>query len=70
MRRKPRARGKGGAPSPADYRQFAAESVRRCLDMPLNRKRGRAVQLILAKAWAKLADQAEEWRERHPPSAA
>jgi hypothetical protein len=70
MRREARTRAKGRSPSPDEYRQFAAESVRRCLDMPINRKRGRAVQLILAKAWAKLADQAEEWRARDPPSAA
>jgi hypothetical protein len=56
--------------SPADYRQFAADSVRRCFALPINRKRSREVQLILAKAWAKLADQAEDWRKAHPPSAA
>jgi hypothetical protein len=56
--------------SPDDYRQFAEESVRRCLAMPINHKRSRAVQLIMAKAWDKLADQAEEWRTQHPPSAA
>ena len=58
------------AVSPEDYRQFAAESVRRCLAMPIRRKRGRAVQLMLARAWAKLADQAEEVRRHHPPAAA
>ena len=57
--------------SPEDYRRFAEESVERCLAMPSNRRRGRAVQLILAKAWAKLADQAEERRRgERPPAAA
>jgi len=56
--------------SPDDYRRFAEESVRRCLQMPASRKRGRAVQLILARAWDKLADQAEDWRRAHPPSKA
>jgi hypothetical protein len=55
--------------SPDDYRQFAVESVRRCLAIPINHKRSRAVQLILAKAWDRLADQTEEWRRQHPPSA-
>jgi hypothetical protein len=58
------------AASPEDYRQFAAESVRRCLAMPIRRKQSRAVQLILARAWAKLADQAEELRRQHSRSAA
>ena len=57
------------AGSPDDYRRFAEESVRRCLAMPTRRKQSRAVQLMLARAWAKLADQAEELRQ-HPPSAA
>jgi len=56
--------------SPGDYRQFAADSVRRCLALPVNHKRSREVQLILAKAWAKLADQTEDWRREHPPAAA
>jgi hypothetical protein len=43
-----------------DYRRFAEESVQRCLAMPANHTRGRAVQIILARAWEKLADQAEE----------
>jgi len=55
---------------PDDYRQFAVDSMRRCLALPINHKRRRAVQLILAKAWDRLADQAEERRSRHPPSAA
>ena len=56
--------------SPDDYRKFAAESVRRCLAMPVRRKQSRAVQLMLARAWAKLADQAEELRRRQPSAAA
>jgi len=56
--------------SPDDYRRFADESVRRCLAMPIRRKHSRAVQLMLARAWARLADQAEEWRREHPHSAA
>ena len=55
--------------SPEDYRRFAEESVRRCLAMPARRKRSRAVALIMAKAWAQLADQAEEWRKGHPAAA-
>jgi hypothetical protein len=58
------------AASPDDYRQFAAESVRRCLAMPNHLRRGRMVQLMLAKAWHKLADQAEELRKQNPPSVA
>jgi DNA-binding transcriptional regulator/RsmH inhibitor MraZ len=61
---------KGRIASPADYRQFAAESVRRCIAAPNKNKRGKAVHLMMAQAWAKLADQAEEWRMHHPPSAA
>jgi hypothetical protein len=57
------------AGSPDDYRRFAEESVKRCLAMPTRRKHSRAVQLMLARAWAKLADQTEELR-RQPPSAA
>jgi len=56
--------------SPDDYRRFARESVRRCLETPANHTRSRAVQIILARAWDKLADQAEEWHRRHRPSAA
>jgi hypothetical protein len=51
--------------TPVDYRQFAAD----CMAMP-NRGSSQAVQLMLAKAWDKLADQTEEWRSKHPPSAA
>jgi DNA-binding transcriptional regulator/RsmH inhibitor MraZ len=61
---------KGRIASPADYRQFAAESVRRCFAAPNRNKRGKVVHLMMAQAWAKLADQAEEWRMHHPPSAA
>jgi hypothetical protein len=68
--RSSKAKARRRAASPDDYRQFAEESVRRCLEMPINRKRSRAVQLIMAKAWDKLADQAEEWRTQHPPPAA
>jgi len=56
--------------TPEDYRRFAVDSMRRCLAMPSNRSRSRAVQLMLAKAWDRLADQAEEWRKQHPPAAA
>jgi predicted ArsR family transcriptional regulator len=52
--------------TPDDYRQFAAD----CIAMPSHRRGSRAVQLMLAKAWDKLADQTEEWRKQHPPSAA
>ena len=38
--------------------------------MPTRRKQGRAVQLMLARAWAKLADQAEERRREDAPPAA
>jgi len=55
--------------STEDYRRFAQESVERCLAMPANHTRSRAVQIILAKAWDKLADQAEELH-RHQSSAA
>ena len=56
--------------SPDDYRQFAVDSVRRCLAMPNHLRRSRLVHLMLAKAWHKLADQAEELRRQPPPSAA
>jgi hypothetical protein len=56
--------------SPDDYRQFAVDSARRCLAMPNHLRRSRMIQLMLAKAWHKLADQAEELRQQHPPSAA
>jgi hypothetical protein len=55
--------------SPDDYRRFAEESVRQCLEMPANRTRSRAVQIILARAWDKLADQADELRRQHQPTA-
>ena len=67
MRRNLKHTGRRAA-SPDDYRRFAEESVRRCLAMPTRRKQSRAVQLMLARAWAKLADQAEELRKQ--PSAA
>jgi DNA-binding transcriptional regulator/RsmH inhibitor MraZ len=57
---------KGRIASPAEYRQFAVESVRRCIAAPNKNKRGKAVHLMMAQAWAKLADQAEEWRMHHP----
>jgi hypothetical protein len=69
MRRKMRTKAGPRPNSPEDYRRFAEESVRRCLAMPARRKRGRAVALIMAKAWAQLADQAEEWRKEHPAAA-
>jgi hypothetical protein len=53
-----------------DYRRFAQESVERCLAMPANHTHRRAVQIILARAWDKLADQAEEFRRQHQPTAA
>jgi hypothetical protein len=56
--------------NPDDYRQFAADSMRRCLAMPTHLRRGRMVQLMLAEAWHKLADQAEELRGQNPPPAA
>ena len=55
--------------SPDDYRRFAEESVQRCLEMPADHTRSRAVQIILARAWDKLADQAEEWHRRHSAAA-
>ena len=61
---------KQSAANPDDYRQFAVDSMRRCLAMPNHFRRSRMVQLMLAKAWHKLADQAEELRKQHPPSAA
>ena len=70
MRRKLTPKARRRTASPDDYRRFAEESVRRCLTMPTRRKNGRAVQLILARAWAKLADQAEEARRQDAPSAA
>ena len=51
--------------SPDDYRQFAAD----CLAMRSRRTRSKVVQLMLAKAWEKLADQTEEWRARAEPRA-
>ena len=61
---------KGRMASPAEYRQFAAESVQRCIGAPNRNKRRKAahllVNLMMAQAWAKLADQAEEWRMHHP----
>jgi hypothetical protein len=69
MRRKARAGTRPRASSPDDYRRFAEESVRRCLALPATHKRSRAVQLIMARAWAKLADQTEEWRNEHRSAA-
>jgi hypothetical protein len=61
-----RSKSKSEAPryptSPDEYRRFAQESAERCLALPANRTRSRAVQIILARAWDKLADQAEELR--------
>jgi hypothetical protein len=68
MRRKAEA-GIRPAASPDDYRRFAEDNVRRCLALPTRRKRSRAVQLMMAKAWAKLADQAEAWRNEHRAAA-
>lgn len=61
---------KQSAASPEDYRQFAVDSVRRCLAMPTHLTDSRVLQLMLAKAWHELADQAEELRKQRPPSAA
>ena len=69
MRRNIKAKAGPRPISPDDYRRFAEESVRRCLAMPARRKRSRAVALIMAKAWAQLADQAEEWRNEHSAAA-
>jgi len=69
MRRKSKAEAPHYPISTDDYRRFAQESVERCLAMPANHTRSRAVQIILAKAWDKLADQAEELH-RHQSSAA
>ena len=69
MRRKAKTNTGPRSDSPEDYRRLAEESMRRCLAMPARRKRGRAVALIMAKAWAQLADQAEEWRKDHPAAA-
>jgi len=52
MRRKLKAKPGPRPNSPEDYRRFAEESVRRCLAIPARRKRSRAVQLIMAKAWS------------------
>ena len=68
MRRKTKARTRRIA-SPDDYRRFAEESVQRCFSLPATHKRGRAVALIMAKAWSQLADQAEEWRHDHRSAA-
>jgi len=38
--------------------------------MPTRRKQSRAVQLMLARAWSKLADQAEELKKQQPSAAA
>jgi DNA-binding transcriptional regulator/RsmH inhibitor MraZ len=57
---------KGRITSPAEYRQFAVESVQRCIAAPNRNRRRKAVHLMMAQAWAKLADQAEEWRMHHP----
>jgi hypothetical protein len=69
MRRKSKVEARDQSISPDDYRRLAQESVERCLAMPANHTRSRAVQIIMAKAWDKLADQAEELR-RHQSSAA
>jgi len=69
MRRKTKAKTGPRIACPDDYRRFAEESVQRCLSLPASRKRSRAVQLIMARAWAKLADQAEEWRNDHRAAA-
>jgi hypothetical protein len=69
MRRKAKPAITRSAASPNDYRRFAEESVERCLALPARRKRSRAVQLLMAKAWAKLADQTEEWRRERRSAA-
>ena len=69
MRRKIKSKARPRPASPDDYRRFAEENVRRCLAMPATRKRSRAVALIMAKAWAQLADQAEAWRKDHSAAA-
>ena len=69
MRRKTKAKTRPRIVSPDDYRRFAEESVQRCFSLPASHKRSRAVQLIMARAWAKLADQTEEWRKEHRSAA-
>ena len=56
--------------TPDEYRQYAVDSVRRFLAMPNHARRSKVVQLMLAKAWHKLADQAEKLRKQESPSAA
>ena len=69
MRTKAKTRIRPRAVSPDDYRRFAEDSMQRCLALPATHKRSRAVQLIMARAWAKLADQTEEWRNGHRSAA-
>jgi hypothetical protein len=52
---------------PAQYRQSAAECLRAM--HATSNARSKAVLLLMAEAWAKLADQAEQLVERSPPSA-
>jgi hypothetical protein len=60
MRSKPKT--EQSPANPDDYRQFAADNMRRCLAMPSHLRRTRMVQLMLAKAWHQLADQVEDLR--------
>jgi hypothetical protein len=52
---------------PAQYRQSAAECLRAM--HATSNERSKAVLLLMAEAWAKLADQAEQLVERSPPIA-
>jgi hypothetical protein len=52
---------------PAQYRQSAAECLRAM--HATSNERSKAVLLLMAEAWAKLADQAEQLVERSPPLA-
>jgi hypothetical protein len=69
MRRKAKTKSGPRIASPDDYRRFAEESVQRCFSLPAGRKRSREVALIMARAWAKLADQTEAWRNDHRSAA-
>jgi len=71
MTRKLKSKSERRAALPEEYRQFAKESIRQCLALPSRRKHSRSVQLMLARAWDKLADQTEEYlqsmhRQRRP----
>jgi DNA-binding transcriptional regulator/RsmH inhibitor MraZ len=61
MRKKIKVRDqKRRAVSPEEYRRFAQDSIKQLFALPIRHKRSRSVQIMLARAWDKLADQAEE----------